>query len=102
MNTLQRTLARLTLKVFVHLDAQSPKQPIRPAFQLWQVNNKAVRLAGASYLVRNLCSMPEKKPFERLPGNVVPQNYALRLKPDLKAFTFEGFEEIAVEVECSS
>ena len=40
----------------------------------------------------------EKKPFERLPTDVVPRNYKLELKPDLKALTFEGKLEITCEV----
>lgn len=39
-----------------------------------------------------------KKKFERLPKTVVPSNYKLTLKPDLKNFTFEGSVDIAVEV----
>ena len=40
----------------------------------------------------------EKKPFERLPVDVVPVNYKLELKPDLTAFTFQGQLEITVQV----
>lgn len=45
--------------------------------------------------------MPEKqpKPFERLPGNVIPKNYALRLQPDLAKFTFQGSQEITLDVK---
>uniref|UniRef100_A0A2C9JWJ6 Aminopeptidase n=1 Tax=Biomphalaria glabrata TaxID=6526 RepID=A0A2C9JWJ6_BIOGL len=39
-----------------------------------------------------------KKKFERLPKTVVPSNYKLTLKPDLKNFTFEGSVDITVEV----
>lgn len=42
----------------------------------------------------------DKKPFERLPTHVVPANYSIRLKPNLDAFTFEGYEEITVQVRC--
>lgn len=43
--------------------------------------------------------MPEeKKPFERLPTDVVPVNYKLELRPDLKAFTFLGKLEITAKV----
>lgn len=42
----------------------------------------------------------EKKPFERLPTDVVPRNYKLELKPDLKALTFEGKLEITCEASC--
>lgn len=39
-----------------------------------------------------------KKPFERLPSNVVPKNYGLTLQPNLTEFTFTGKEVIDVEV----
>ncbi len=39
-----------------------------------------------------------KKPFERLPTDVLPRNYILELRPDLKNFTFEGKLEIITEV----
>ena len=42
--------------------------------------------------------MPDKKPFERLPQNVVPDNYAIELQPDLAAFTFQGSMEVSLEV----
>lgn len=42
-------------------------------------------------------NMPEKK-FERLPKDVIPKNYNIRLHPDLTAFTFLGSEHIEVEV----
>uniref|UniRef100_A0A671NVQ0 Puromycin-sensitive aminopeptidase n=1 Tax=Sinocyclocheilus anshuiensis TaxID=1608454 RepID=A0A671NVQ0_9TELE len=48
--------------------------------------------------VSTLFSMPERRPFVRLPTDVYPVNYGLRLKPDLIDFTFEGKLEAAVEV----
>lgn len=42
--------------------------------------------------------MSTKEPFQRLPTNVKPVNYDIQLKPNLKAFTFEGIESISVEV----
>ncbi|KAL5005760.1 hypothetical protein ScPMuIL_016918 [Solemya velum] len=42
--------------------------------------------------------MPGKKEFSRLSLDVKPINYSLRMKPNLKAFTFEGSEDIDVEV----
>ena len=39
-----------------------------------------------------------KKPFERLPTNVVPVNYALHITPDLQQFTFRGTVNIDVQV----
>ncbi|GFO32573.1 puromycin-sensitive aminopeptidase [Plakobranchus ocellatus] len=41
-----------------------------------------------------------RKAFQRLPKNVVPKHYKLKLKPDLEKFKFEGSEEISVEVVC--
>jgi puromycin-sensitive aminopeptidase len=43
--------------------------------------------------------MPEKKAFQRLSKDVVPVNYVIRLQPDIKAFTFEGSEEISIEIK---
>eukprot|EP00058_Branchiostoma_floridae_P012436 XP_002597924.1 hypothetical protein BRAFLDRAFT_79834 [Branchiostoma floridae] len=43
--------------------------------------------------------MGQKKPFERLPQDVNPTNYALRLQPDLDKFTFTGKEVISVQVQ---
>lgn len=40
----------------------------------------------------------EKKPFERLPTDVVPANYKVELQPDLKAFTFQGKLDITAKV----
>src|SRR5215469_6845771 len=34
----------------------------------------------------------------RLPKNVKPRRYELRLEPDLKAFTFKGDESVAITV----
>jgi len=42
--------------------------------------------------------MPDRKPFSRLPKDVIPKNYAIRLKPDLSKFTFEGQQTITVQV----
>ncbi|XP_063815723.1 puromycin-sensitive aminopeptidase [Pseudophryne corroboree] len=44
-------------------------------------------------------TMPDRRPFERLPTDVRPVNYGLCLKPDLIDFTFEGKLEAAVEVK---
>ena len=54
----------------------------------------------------NVCAAMEQsevekssdKPFQRLPVDVIPRNYRLELKPDLKTFTFQGSLEITVEV----
>jgi len=39
-----------------------------------------------------------KKPFSRLPTTVKPLHYVVRVKPDLKAFTFTGSVEIQLDV----
>ncbi|CAH1397948.1 unnamed protein product [Nezara viridula] len=41
---------------------------------------------------------PEKKAFERLPNNVKPLHYDLRLKPNLRTFVFDGKVEIKLQV----
>ena len=40
----------------------------------------------------------EKRPFERLPSDVVPVNYKLELRPDLAKFTFQGKLDIKAKV----
>lgn len=47
---------------------------------------------------QNRGTMPERRPFVRLPADVYPVNYGLCLKPDLIDFTFEGKLEALVEV----
>ena len=41
----------------------------------------------------------EKKPFQRLPTDVIPVNYAVELQPDLQKFTFNGKIDITFEVK---
>ena len=57
-----------------------------------------MRLDLPSLVVCKIMADQEKKPFERLPTDVVPRNYKVELKPDLKALTFEGKLEITCEV----
>ncbi|XP_078280972.1 puromycin-sensitive aminopeptidase [Rhinoraja longicauda] len=64
-----------------------------PALGNWANGKK--RLLGISTATDK---MPAKRPFERLPTDVSPENYALCLKPDLVDFTFEGKLEASVEV----
>ncbi|KAJ1135460.1 hypothetical protein NDU88_001899 [Pleurodeles waltl] len=47
-------------------------------------------------------TMTERQPFERLPADVRPLNYALCLRPDLVDFTFEGKLDAAVQVTQST
>ncbi|XP_025091662.1 puromycin-sensitive aminopeptidase-like isoform X2 [Pomacea canaliculata] len=37
--------------------------------------------------------------FQRLPKNMIPVNYVIKLKPDLQALTFDGEEEVELEVK---
>ena len=92
MNSLPRLVLRVTLNLRSKFDVHLHTKPAL----VTQTVKPAVKQFSQS--TRCFCNMPEKKPFERLPKNVVPQNYALTLKPDLKAFTFEGSEEISIEV----
>ena len=67
------------------------------------VNCHRLRFPGTNNSCRrsvssNDSNMPEKKPFQRLPLTVNPVNYKLKLQPNLKKFTFQGSEEISVEV----
>ena len=39
-----------------------------------------------------------KKPFSRLPTTVKPVHYVVKVKPDLKKFTFTGSVEIQLDV----
>jgi hypothetical protein len=49
---------------------------------------------GCTRLYHDLkAEMPEAKAFERLPKIITPVNYNIRLKPNLKVFTFEGSED---------
>uniref|UniRef100_A0A3B5Q3Y7 Aminopeptidase n=1 Tax=Xiphophorus maculatus TaxID=8083 RepID=A0A3B5Q3Y7_XIPMA len=45
---------------------------------------------------QNTGTMPERRPFVRLPTDVCPVNYGLCLKPDLIDFTFDGKLEAQV------
>ena len=40
----------------------------------------------------------DRKPFERIPKNVVPTHYNISLAPDLENLTFTGSEIITVEI----
>uniref|UniRef100_A0A8C8ITD5 Aminopeptidase n=1 Tax=Oncorhynchus tshawytscha TaxID=74940 RepID=A0A8C8ITD5_ONCTS len=51
---------------------------------------------------QNTDTMPERRPFVRLPTDVYPVNYGLCLKPDLIDFTFEGKLEAIVEVNLAT
>ena len=48
--------------------------------------------------IEEMSGSEAKKPFERLPANVIPVNYALHVTPDLQQFTFTGTVSIDVQV----
>uniref|UniRef100_A0A8C8ITM7 Aminopeptidase n=1 Tax=Oncorhynchus tshawytscha TaxID=74940 RepID=A0A8C8ITM7_ONCTS len=54
------------------------------------------------HCLQNTDTMPERRPFVRLPTDVYPVNYGLCLKPDLIDFTFEGKLEAIVEVNLAT
>ncbi|XP_041696384.2 puromycin-sensitive aminopeptidase isoform X3 [Coregonus clupeaformis] len=56
----------------------------------------------ASATRQNTDTMPERRPFVRLPTDVYPVNYGLCLKPDLIDFTFNGKLEAIVEVNLAT
>ncbi|TMS23086.1 Puromycin-sensitive aminopeptidase [Larimichthys crocea] len=62
---------------------------------LTRVTHRTVFVSAAG---QNRGTMPERRPFVRLPTDVYPVNYGLCLKPDLIDFTFEGKLEALVEV----
>ncbi|XP_050738577.1 puromycin-sensitive aminopeptidase-like isoform X2 [Eriocheir sinensis] len=43
--------------------------------------------------------MPEPKPFERLPGNIKPLHYNIKLQPNLVKCVFQGSEEVDIEIK---
>ena len=47
-------------------------------------------------------SMDTSTTFRRLPTTVKPTHYSLTLKPNLNDFTFEGTQQINLEVRCYS
>nr|CAD7444227.1 unnamed protein product [Timema bartmani] len=66
-----------------------------------EISSHAV-IVIACYHQTSTVTMPESKPFERLPQTVVPKHYGLLLKPDLKTFIFEGKETIDIQVKTST
>lgn len=91
---------RVTLSFVNRLTASSLSSLSPPVF----ISSRLIkfRVTHSCFLVstavRNRGTMPERRPFVRLPTDVYPVNYGLCLKPDLIDFTFEGKLEALVEV----
>nr|QBI71870.1 puromycin-sensitive aminopeptidase [Plutella xylostella] len=49
-------------------------------------------------IVKEKVTMPENKPFQRLPKHVVPKHYDLELIPDLDTFKFKGKTSVKVSI----
>ncbi|KAL0822477.1 hypothetical protein ABMA28_004534 [Loxostege sticticalis] len=49
-------------------------------------------------IVKEKVTMPENKPFQRLPKNVIPKHYDLELTPNLEKFTFTGKTAVKVSI----
>lgn len=49
-------------------------------------------------ILKEKVTMPENKPFQRLPKHVVPKHYDLELVPSLEKFTFKGKTAVKVVV----
>lgn len=49
-------------------------------------------------ILKEKVTMPENKPFQRLPKCVVPKHYNLELVPNLEKFTFTGKTAVKVSV----
>lgn len=49
-------------------------------------------------ILKEKVTMPESKQFQRLPKNVVPKHYDLKLIPNLEKFTFTGKTSVKVSV----
>ncbi|KAG6444849.1 puromycin-sensitive aminopeptidase [Manduca sexta] len=49
-------------------------------------------------ILKEKVTMPENKPFQRLPKNVLPKHYNLELIPNLENFTFKGKTAVKVSI----
>ncbi|MPC75758.1 Puromycin-sensitive aminopeptidase [Portunus trituberculatus] len=76
------------------------KHLVRPS--TWPDLNTAgaeVMHVHAHWKVLSTTTMPEPKPFERLPGNIKPLHYNITLQPNLVKCVFHGSEEIDIEIK---
>ncbi len=59
----------------------------------------SVKSSSPSATMSSAAASAARKAFQRLPSAVKPVHYAIRLKPDLKAFTFKGWMAVQMRVE---
>lgn len=91
----------LTLScLFVEISASSlASQHSRPRERNKLTGNDWTSRSFAEFSSANKKPAAAMKPdFERLPKNVTPSHYALRLQPDLVAFSFAGSTETSIKV----
>ncbi|KAK2165380.1 hypothetical protein LSH36_51g04005 [Paralvinella palmiformis] len=103
MTFLSRTLILVSVTVRNSFQiSSSPKAGCIRAPPYWISFQKAPVLfqcRARVFSTNTYSEMPEKKPFERLPKDVVPVNYAIRLQPYLEKFTFDGVEDISIQIK---
>uniref|UniRef100_A0A8C7VPP4 Aminopeptidase n=1 Tax=Oncorhynchus mykiss TaxID=8022 RepID=A0A8C7VPP4_ONCMY len=96
---------RVSLSFVKRVIPQDPVLLSNPILQDFRTIKFRVIHSGtvfASATRQNTDTMPERRPFVRLPTDVYPVNYGLCLKPDLIDFTFEGKLEAIVKVNLAT
>lgn len=92
---------RVSLSFVKRVIPQDPVLLSKPILQNFRTIQFRVIHSSTVFAIatrQNTDTMPERRPFVRLPTDVYPVNYGLCLKPDLIDFTFEGKLEAIVEV----
>lgn len=99
--SLFRVLVKLDLPNSKRASESVLRSTFRACFSFKTTAEVVTGTSGTNFSTRRhtFCTMPEKKGFKRLPLDVKPENYNLRLQPDLLKFTFKGQETIDVKVE---
>uniref|UniRef100_A0A8C8IT96 Aminopeptidase n=1 Tax=Oncorhynchus tshawytscha TaxID=74940 RepID=A0A8C8IT96_ONCTS len=96
---------RVSLSFVKRVIPQDPVLLSKPILQNFRTIKFRVIHSSTVFAIatrQNTDTMPERRPFVRLPTDVYPVNYGLCLKPDLIDFTFEGKLEAIVEVNLAT